>query len=268
MADEGSKANEIRQPDSGLPPPRPSAEQEAQLARRLLRAAREASLATVSEGQPFASLVTPAVAPDLSVLLWLSRLSGHTRHLSRDARCSLLVLGPRMGPNPQKRARLTLTGLAAEVTGEEAGPLKALWLAKHPYARLYMGFGDFGLWRIAPQAAHFVGGFARARTLPFELLRPDPAAVAAIEAAAPGILDHVNHDHRDALDAIACGVLRKRAAGWRMDSVDIDGCVLRRDSSRAAAVRFDFPASVNSAEGVRQALVAAAREGRRRLEKA
>jgi hypothetical protein len=249
-----------------MSPPRPTAEQEAQLARRLLRAAREASLATVSEGQPFASLVTPAVAPDLSVLLWLSRLSGHTRHLSRDPRCSLLVLGPRMGPNPQKRARLTLTGLAAEVTGDEAAPLKALWLAKHPYGKLYMDFADFGLWRVSPQAAHFVGGFARARTLAFELLRPDPAAVAAVAEAASSILDHVNQDHADALDAIACGVLRKRAAGWRMHSVDIDGCVLRRDGARAAPVRFDFPVSVANAEGVRLALVAAAREGRRRLE--
>jgi hypothetical protein len=254
------------QASGGLPPPRPSAEQEAALARSLLRGAREASLATVSEGQPFASLVTPAVDADLSILLWLSRLSGHTRHLARDPRCSLLVLGPRAGPNPQKRARLTLTGLAELVEGEAAEKLKALWLGVHPYAKVYKDFGDFGLWRISCQAAHFVGGFARARTLPFELLRPDPEAVAAVAGAAPEIIAHVNRDHTDALDAIACGLLKKRVAGWRMASVDIDGCVLRRAEARAMPVRFNFPASVKDAGGVREALMAAAKEGRRRLE--
>ena len=70
-------------------------------ARRLLRAARSGTLATVMDGQPFASLVTPAVAADGAVLLLLSGLSEHTRHLKATPRCSLLVLGDADGPNPQ-----------------------------------------------------------------------------------------------------------------------------------------------------------------------
>ncbi|MBN9507759.1 MAG: pyridoxamine 5'-phosphate oxidase family protein, partial [Alphaproteobacteria bacterium] len=46
-----------------------------------MRAARAGTLATVADGQPFASLVTPAMAPDGAVLLFLSTLSEHTRHL-------------------------------------------------------------------------------------------------------------------------------------------------------------------------------------------
>ena len=58
-------------------------------ARKLLRAARSGTLATaVDGGQPFASLVTPACAPDLSRLLLLSNLSEHTRHLCAEPRCS------------------------------------------------------------------------------------------------------------------------------------------------------------------------------------
>ena len=60
----------------------------ARESRRLLRAARAGTLATSAKGQPFASLVTPACAPDLSVLLLLSSLSEHTRHLVADPRCS------------------------------------------------------------------------------------------------------------------------------------------------------------------------------------
>ena len=64
-------------------------------ARKLLRAARVGTLATSAQGQPFASLVTPACAPDLSLLLLLSDLSEHTRHLRAEPRCSVLVTGAR-----------------------------------------------------------------------------------------------------------------------------------------------------------------------------
>ena len=72
-------------------------------ARKLLRAARAGTLGTVTGGQPFASLVTPASAPDLSVLLLLSSLAEHTRHLQADPRCSLLVTGAPADANPRPR---------------------------------------------------------------------------------------------------------------------------------------------------------------------
>ncbi|MBX6747108.1 MAG: pyridoxamine 5'-phosphate oxidase family protein, partial [Acetobacteraceae bacterium] len=69
-------------------------------ARRLIRGARAATLATQAAGQPFASLVTPAAAPDLLPLLWLSTLSEHTRQLRAEPRCALLFMGAPEGPNP------------------------------------------------------------------------------------------------------------------------------------------------------------------------
>ncbi len=73
-------------------------------ARKLLRAARVGTLATGIDGQPFASLVTPACAPDLSVLLLLSELSEHTKHLRAEPRCSLLVAGEPARPESANRA--------------------------------------------------------------------------------------------------------------------------------------------------------------------
>ena len=166
-------------------------------ARRLIRAARAATLATQQDGQPFASWVTPATAPDLAVLLWLSTLSEHTRQLSREPRCALLFAGAAETANPQTAPRVTVTGLAERI---EDAALKARWLARHPYAALYADFGDFALWRIAPQGALLVGGFARATRLRQAELRPDHAAVAAAEAE---ILAHVNQDHPAAVAAIA-----------------------------------------------------------------
>ena len=69
-------------------------------ARKLLRAARAGTLASSLDGQPFAVLVTPACAPDLSVLLLLSDLSEHTRHLRAEPRCAVLVSGRAGGAEP------------------------------------------------------------------------------------------------------------------------------------------------------------------------
>src|SRR5258708_32975424 len=95
-------------------------------ARRLLRAARSGCLATSAAGQPFASLVTPACMPDGSILLLLSQLAEHTRHLAADPRCSLTVSGVAASANPQTTPRVTVTG-GAEVVAEPA--LKARFLA-------------------------------------------------------------------------------------------------------------------------------------------
>jgi hypothetical protein len=233
-------------------------------ARRLIRAAAAATLATAAEGQPFASLVTPAAAPDLSVLMLLSSLSEHTRQLRAEPRCALLFAGAPEGANPQTAPRVTVTGLAEEVGAEEVAALKARWLARHPYAALYADFGDFALWRVRPGGALLVGGFARAVRLRLAELRPDPAAVAALAAAEAGILDHVNEDHPDAVAAIAEGVLGGGAGAWRLAAVDVDGCDLALGET---VLRHAWAAPVREAEGVRMGLIAAAREGRAHLHK-
>src|ERR1700754_3638766 len=117
---------------------KPTAESPAWQARKLLRAARSGCLATVAKDQPFASLVTPACMPDGALLLLLSRLSEHTRHLVADPHCSVMVSGPPESANPQTTPRVTVTGVA-EVVDDPS--LKARYLAVHPYAAMYADFG-------------------------------------------------------------------------------------------------------------------------------
>jgi len=224
-------------------------------ARRLLRAARAGTLATQAAGQPFAALVTPATAPDLSVLLLLSTLSEHTRHLMAEPRCAIAVTGAAEGHNPQTSPRVTITGLAEQV--EDAG-LKARWLSLHPYAALYAGFTDFALWRIRPQAALFVGGFARAERLRASELRPDADAVAKVAAAEAAIIGHCNGDHADAMAAIAVNAGGMQGA-WRMVACDVDGCDLALEDT---VLRIPFAAAVPDADGVRAELVRLARQAR------
>ena len=228
-------------------------------ARRLVRGAISATLATSTEGAPFAALVTPAIAPDLSVLLLLSSLSEHTRQLRAEPRCAVLFTGRPEGVNPQTAPRVTLTGLAEPVPEEEVPALKARWLAKHPYAALYADFGDFALWRIRPGGGLMVGGFARATRLRLADLLPDPAAVAAIAAAEAEIIAPVNDDHADAVAAMAEGLLGGTPGAWRIAAVDCDGCDLALGET---VLRQAWDAPVADPDGVRTALIRAARAGR------
>lgn len=213
-------------------------------ARRLLRATRGACLATSAKGQPFASLVTPACMPDGSLLMLLSRLSEHTRHLMADPRCSVMVSGTAETVNPQTAPRVTVTGLA-EVVDDAA--LKSRYLAIHPYATLYADFGDFATWRMMPQAGVLVGGFARAFRLKAADLTPDQDAMAALLASEAGILSHCNRDHADALALIAGS-----AGDWRMVTADVDGFDLALEER---VVRFAWSAPVGNAGDVRRELV-------------
>ncbi len=254
------------------PPTRQDPGNAAFQARCLLRAAASATLATQTDGQPFAALVTPSMAPDLTPLLLISSLSEHTRHLRAEPRCALAVTGAAVGPNPQTAPRVTLTGMAEPVPEDEVPALKSRWLAKHPYAAFYADFGDFALWRIRPGGALLVGGFARATRIKVADLLPDRVAVAAIAAAEAEIIGHVNADHPDAVAAIAQGLLGGAAGAWRMVAVDPDGADLALAEAPGQAegqvggqpcvLRLPFAAPVASAEAVRIELVRAAREGR------
>lgn len=213
--------------------------------RRLIRAARAASLGTSDRGQPFVSLITPAPAPDLALLLLLSDLSPHTSHLRAEPRCAVLITGETPEPNPQTMPRVTLTG-RAELT-DDAG-LKQRYLALHPYAQLYADFGDFHLWRIAITDASYVGGFAQAARLKAADLAPNAGAVAAIIQAEASIRDHCNTDHPDALRRIAGG-----QGDWHMVAVDVDGCDLAQNEH---VRRISWSAPVSDAAGVRRELAA------------
>jgi putative heme iron utilization protein len=217
-------------------------------ARRLLRAARAGTLATIDdEGAPFASLVTPAIAPDGTVLMLLSSLAAHTRHLHARPDCAFMVTGAPDGPNPQTCPRITLTGRAAPAPDPA---LRRFWVEHHPYAAFYADFADFALWRLVPLAAHVVAGFARAARLSAAELLPSPAAVQALEAAASRIVAHCNNDHADALNLLAQH--RGQPGNWHMLSVDCDGFDMT-DEDRVLRVAFDAP--VSDAPGVRAAMV-------------
>src|SRR5262245_53778447 len=120
----------------------------AMAARRLLRAADRAALATrlaQPEGWPYASLVLLACDQEGAPLLLLSDLAEHSRNIAIDDRVALLIDGTAGHDDPLTGPRLTVLGRAA--TSADAGQ-RARFLARHPGAALYAQFADFRLYRI------------------------------------------------------------------------------------------------------------------------
>jgi putative heme iron utilization protein len=238
----------------------PPAEPPATTARRLIRAADRAVLSTSLArdglaGWPYGSLVLAATDPDLSPLLLLSDLADHSRNMAREPRVSLLFDGTAGAADPLTAARLSLLGRVAR---EDAPGPRARFLARHPSAERYAGFGDFHLYRVAIEAAHLVAGFGRIHWLDAAALAP-PTVPAALAEAEPDIVAHMNQDHAEALDAYATRLLGRAGTGWRMTGIDAEGCDLRRDGEVA---RLDFPSLVEDAEGARAVLVRLVKEAR------
>lgn len=218
--------------------------------RRVMRACRKASLATLTAegGAPYASLVTVALDHDCSAILLLSGLSDHTRNIRADARVSLLFDGTEGHPNPQTGPRVTLMGRAEPVADDR---LKARFLARHPGAALYAGFGDFGFWRVVAERAHFVGGFGRAVWFdaPFGLPLD---AIAAMRAAEPSVLEHMNADHGDAVRRMAVSAGGEDEAGWLLAGVDPDGVDLCKGEH---LLRLDVDRTMDGASAARTVLM-------------
>lgn len=130
----------------------------ARTARLLIAAADRAVLATSQAGWPYASLVLPALDAGGTPLLLLSDLAEHAKNLKADPRCSLLFDGTARLEDPLTGPRVTVMGEARPIAGAD---LLARFVARHPSAGLYAGFGDFRLYRMTVTRAHLVAGFGR-----------------------------------------------------------------------------------------------------------
>jgi putative heme iron utilization protein len=210
----------------------------AVLGRLLARRCTRAALATSLNGAPYASLVLLTVDHDATPLLLLSDLAQHSRNIGFDPRVSLLLDATAGHPDPLTGPRLTLLGQA----GPSGDPrCLARFVAHHPKSAVYAGFRDFRLYRVAVERGHLVAGFGRIDWIDGRdyLFAADAGALAAAE---PGILEHMNEDHADAIALYANRLLGREAEGWRMTGIDPEGIDLRSGGETA---RLDFAAPVS-----------------------
>lgn len=147
--------------------------EELALVAALLRGQRQAALGTLSGGAPFTSMVAYVAEPDFGgVLLHLSQLAPHTRHLLVDSRASLLISESDDGRDDvQTLARITLVGAATPLAEPEYATARELYLARLPASAPLFEFPDFALFRLVPDEARYIGGFGRVFSLSVEQLR-------------------------------------------------------------------------------------------------
>jgi putative heme iron utilization protein len=234
----------------------------AKLARSLLRRSRQGALATLmaGSGDPYCSLVNVASHPDGSPILLISRLALHTRNILGDGRVSLM-LDERAEGDPLEGSRIMLAGRAEEATGEGAAVLRRRYLNTHSSAEAFVNFKDFSFFRIRPAGAHLVAGFGRIVDLKPEQFLTDISDAGALLEAEQGAVEHMNEDHREAMNLYATKLLGAEAADWSCTGCDPDGIDMQAGPK---VLRLDFPARVTSGTELRKMLVKLVGEARAR----
>jgi heme iron utilization protein len=135
--------------------------------RHILMSAKTCTLSTIShrDGAPFGALANIATDETGRPILLMSTLAWHTQNLIADARASVMVAELPDAGDALTGPRVTVLG-RFERSEDEA--MQARYLAHHPYAELYAGFGDFSFWLMTPSIVHGVAGFGRIETLTAE----------------------------------------------------------------------------------------------------
>jgi heme iron utilization protein len=222
----------------------------ARVARSLLRRSRQGALATLmaGSGDPYCSLVNVASHADGSPILLISHLALHTKNILGDPRVSLM-LDERVEGDPLQGARIMLAA-HAEAAGDAAA-VRRRYLNAHPSAEAFVNFKDFSFFRIRPLAAHLVAGFGRIVDLRPDQFLTEIADATALLEAEQGAIDHMNADHRDAVNLYATRLLGGDAADWRCTGCDPEGIDLQAGTT---TLRLDFPRRIVTPAALRQTL--------------
>lgn len=232
----------------------------ARLARILLRTSRQGALATLmaGAGDPYCSLVNIASHPDGSPILLISRLAVHTRNILADPRVSLM-LDARGPGDPLAGARIMLAGRAEPAAAAAVETLRRRYLNAHPEAEVFVNFADFSFFPIRPRGAHLVAGFGRINDLTPGAFLTGLAGCDDLLAAEQGAVDHMNADHRDALNLYATRLLGAEPGDWRCTGCDPDGLDLQKSTT---TLRLMFPRRISTAAALRKMLVELAAQAR------
>jgi putative heme iron utilization protein len=152
-----------------------------------------------------------------------------------------------------------LAGRAEEAEGDAAKILRRRYLNAHPSAEAFVDFKDFSFFRIVPSGLHLVAGFGRIIDLKSAQFLTGIDDAADLLEAEQGAVEHMNEDHREAMNLYATRLLEAESAEWRCTGCDPDGMDMQADGK---TLRLDFPERVTSAMALRKMLVRLAGEAR------
>lgn len=184
-------------------------------ARHFARGCHHGVLSSLSrrlDGFPFGS-VSPFILDHQGCpVILISDIAEHTKNLHNDSRCSL-IMQP-FARDMHSTGRITVIGHAGQLPEKEA--LGSRYLRFFPGAADYFAMHDFKFWRIEPARIRWIGGFGRIHWLEptawkfagLDILREESAVIA-----------HMNHNHRNSLNALARALF-----GIDTDNAELIGC--------------------------------------------
>jgi heme oxygenase (biliverdin-IX-beta and delta-forming) len=226
----------------------------AERGRTLAAIGRVGSLSTHSRklpGFPFGSMMPFAVDHIGRPVFFISTMAMHTQNLQQDGRASLLITQPDVSGDPLASARLTLVGTAAVAPVEE---VRDLYLSRYENARYWQEYTDFAYYRLAVEGVYFIGGFGV-----MGWVAPEEYAAAAPDPLAedgPGIIQHMNADHADALRRIVERDSGEAPDEVSMTAVDRLGFHVRlKTADRVHGRRIAFPREVRDTGEARTVLI-------------
>jgi putative heme iron utilization protein len=146
-----------------------------------------------------------------------------------------------------------------EHESQDDARVRRRFLARHPKAELYAGFGDFAFWRMQVASARLNGGFARAADLKAADVLTDISGANDLIEAEEGAVAHMNADHVEATLLYATKLLGVGEGAWRISGLDPDGADLIAGDRTA---RLAFRERVTSGEALRKVLVDLAKQAR------
>jgi putative heme iron utilization protein len=191
---------------------------------------------------------------------FISSMAMHTQNLQQDARASLLITQPDVSGDPLGAARLTLVGSVKEAP---AAGVRDLYLSRYENAKYWQDYTDFAYYRLEVSGVYFIGGFGVMGWISAEeygSALPDPLA-----EVAPGIIQHMNADHADALRLIARRFAGEAPDEAAMTAVDRLGFHLRlKSGDRIHGRRVAFLREVRNSDEARGVLTEMVREARSR----
>lgn len=150
--------------------------------RGLLSERRVLCLAAVIDGEPAASLLAFAVAPDFrGVFVQASALAKHSQALQPGARVAVLVHGNDTEDVDALQVPRLSVQAGVEVLGRDTEAFRAasrVFVERLPGAAVTLDFADFNLYRLAFVQGRYVAGFAQA----YDVDRDTFGEVAALTA--------------------------------------------------------------------------------------
>jgi putative heme iron utilization protein len=189
-------------------------------------------------------------------VFFISSMAMHTQNLQQDGRASLLITQPDVSGDPLGSARLTLVGTAK---GASADEVRDLYLSRYQNARYWQDYTDFAYYRLEVEGVYFIGGFGVmgwVQAEDYAVAKPDPLA-----AVAPGMIEHMNTDHSDALCRIARHDIAKTSDEASPDeaaitAVDRLGFYVRlKSGDRVHGRRIAFPREVADSSQARAVFI-------------